>query len=780
MTLRAVPPSQLIRRSVVRGRVRWHSRVLHRQPRRAAAVEDALSAIVGVRTARVNPSTGSMLVHFDDRVLNFADLERAADGVLTLPPLDEASWRARATRTARDDGHCHDGRDHHQTGDSCGHSHEGDSASEQVRDLSLGGAVLGGVLLRRVLVRSAALAGQPWLTIVVGVCTLVTGLPFLRGAWRTLTRGRQLTTDVLVSSATVASIFLGESVTALTVIWLLNLGEYLQTLVLRRTRRAIRALLEMEETDVWLVVGDTEVSVSAAKVIPGDLVVIHAGRRMPVDGLVEEGTGTLNEAPITGESMPVMRNPGDRVFAGTVLLAGRVRVRVERIGAATAVGRLIQRVEEAQESRAPIQTIGDRFSARFVPSSFVLSAVVLILTGEIRRALTMLLVACPCAAGLATPTAVSAAIGNGAKRGILIKGGRPLEVAANVDAVVFDKTGTLTTGTPTVARVIATAPDQYTATEVLSIAANAELHSEHPLAMAVVTHARNNEIVIAPHDECRILVGRGVHADWQRDRILVGSASLLDEFSVPIPRPLEELYAQHTEDAETMMYVVHNDDIIGLIGVSDHVRAEAAQALSDLRSIGVKRLRMLTGDGEPAAASVATQVGVTEWRSRMLPDQKYEEIQSLRRRGHTVAMVGDGINDAPALALADVGIAMGTAGSDVAIEAADIALASDDLRRLGTMMRLSQQTIAIIRGNYSMALSVNAGGVVLGAFGFLNPLLAAVLHNLSTLLVVANSARLVRFDPDASLAVIPTASRREPLPFTPRADVDAVSDRSHA
>jgi cation-transporting P-type ATPase C len=193
----------------------------------------------------------------------------------------------------------------------------------------------------------------------------------------------------------------------------------------------------------------------------------------------------------------------------------------------------------------------------------------------------------------------------------------------------------------------------------------------------------------------------------------------------------------------------------------------------------VKRLRMLTGDGESAAASVAAQVGVTEWRSRMLPDQKYEEIQSLRRRGHTVAMVGDGINDAPALALADVGIAMGTAGSDVAIEAADIALASDDLRRLGTTMRLSQQTIAIIRGNYSMALSVNAGGVVLGAFGFLNPLLAAVLHNLSTLLVVANSARLVRFDPDATLGAI-LASRREPLPFKPRADVDAVSARSHA
>jgi cation-transporting P-type ATPase C len=360
----------------------------------------------------------------------------------------------------------------------------------------------------------------------------------------------------------------------------------------------------------------------------------------------------------------------------------------------------------------------------------------------------MLLVACPCASGLATPTAVSAAIGNGARRGILIKGGRPLEIAAHVDAMVFDKTGTLTTGNPTVARVISTVAEKYSGEHVLSIAANAELHSEHPLGLAVVAHARDREIVIAPHDECRILVGRGVHADWDGDRILVGSASLLEEYRVPIPAAAERRFAHHSAEAETMMYVVHNDEVIGLIGVRDHVRQDAARALAELRRLGIERIRMLTGDGEDAAASVARIVGVPEWRSRMLPDEKYEEIQALKAGGYTVAMIGDGINDAPALALADVGVAMGTAGSDVAIEAADIALASNDLRRLATTIRLSQQTIAIIQQNYGVALGVNAGGVVLGAFGLLNPLLAAILHNLSTLLVVVNSARLVTFDPD--------------------------------
>jgi cation-transporting P-type ATPase C len=447
----------------------------------------------------------------------------------------------------------------------------------------------------------------------------------------------------------------------------------------------------------------------------------------------------------------------DQVFKGTVVLAGRIRVRVELVGADTAVGRLIERVEQAQESRAPIQTIGDRFSRRFVPASFALAGIVLLVTGDLRRALTMLLVACPCASGLATPTAVSASIGNGARRGVLIKGGPPLEIAAHVDAIVFDKTGTLTTGTPTVAHVIATDHDKYTPEQVLSIAANAELHSEHPLGLAVVGHARDRELVVAVHDECRIFVGRGVHADWEGDRILVGSASLLVGFGVRIPTAVAQRFARHTADAETVMYVVHNEEVIGLIGVLDQVRPEAAQALADLRFLGVKRLRMLTGDGEEAAAAVARAVGVTEWRSRMLPDQKYEAIQMLRSTGHTVAMVGDGINDAPALALADVGIAMGTAGSDVAIEAADIALASDNLRRLGTTMRLSQRTIGIIRQNYTLALGVNAGGVVLGALGLLNPLFAAVLHNLSTLLVVGNSARLVTFDPDARVDDPPRA-----------------------
>jgi cation-transporting P-type ATPase C len=633
--------------------------------------------------------------------------------------------------------------------DGHAHDHEVDDASirGQIRRLSLGGSVLFGLLIKRLVIGPGPLAAHPALLAITVIATLVSGLPFLRGAVNSMTRGSGVTTDTLVSSATVASLILRESVTGLTVIWLLNLGEYLQALTLRRTRRAIRALLSMGDDEVWLVMGTIEVRRHLHSIQPGDLVAVYAGAYIPVDGIVEARSGTVNEAPITGESMPVFRNPGDTVYAGTLLLAGDLRLRVSRVGNDTAVGRLIQRVEEAQELRAPLQTVGERFSTRFVPFSFALAAFVFLATRDVRRAVTMLLIACPCAAGLATPTAVSAAIGNGARRGVLIKGGTPLEAAARLDTIVFDKTGTLTTGFPSVERVVALS-DNYTPDEVLSLAANGELHSQHPLALAVLKYAHDRQIVIPLHDECEILVGRGVRADWAGNRILVGTGQMLQQFDVSVPITVEAQYARYTAAGESVMYVAHRDQLIGLIGVRDKVRPEAVSALSQLRAMGVSHLVMLSGDVEETAQAVARVVGLKDWRAQVSPEQKYDLIRELRAHGRRVAMVGDGINDAPALALADVGIAMGTAGSDVAIEAADIALASDNLHQVATTVQLSRQTVQVVRQNYGLALGVNAGGIVCGAFGLLNPFLAAILHNLSTLLVVLNSARLIRYDPD--------------------------------
>ena len=420
-------------RSAVPGRMRWEAEALRDRPRKASAVERTLQQMAGIISAQVTPLTGRLLVRYD------IGPERVR--TMLWPSLN-----------ARQRGH--------------------------TRRLFLGGSVLFGLLVKRLVTGPGPLAAHPALWAITAITTLVSGLPFLRGAVSSMTKGGGVTTDTLVSSATMASLILRESVTGLTVIWLLNLGEYLQALTLRRTRRAIRALLNMGDDEVWLVMGTIEVRRHLHAIQPNDLVAVYAGAYIPVDGVVEARSGTVNEAPITGESMPVFRNPGDTVSAGTLLLAGDLRVRVSRVGNDTAVGRLIQRVEEAQELRAPLQTIGERFSARFVPFSFALAGLVFLVTRDVRRAVTMLLIACPCAAGLATPTAVSAAIGNGARRGVLIKGGTPLEAAAKLDTIVFDKTGTLTTGLPGVERVLALS-DDYTPDEVLSLAANGELHS-HP------------------------------------------------------------------------------------------------------------------------------------------------------------------------------------------------------------------------------------------------------------------------------------------------------------
>ena len=727
-------------RSSIPGRMRLDIPALRKRPRFAAAVEIALEHQLGITHIEATPNTGRLLVHYSPE-LSTDHLLSVISTALTVSPLTPEALHARQQRShARD--HTSHGHSHEH-----GHDHDQDELQEHIRNLAIGGSVLLGFFVKRVLTGPGVLASSPLLFGISSLATIISGYPFLRGAVQSLSSRGSLTTDTLVSSATIASLLMRESMTGLTVIWLLNLGEYLQAITLQRTRREIRALLSMDDEEVWLVIGETEVRQPLASIQPGNLVAVYTGQRIPVDGRIEKGAATINESSITGESMPVVKNVGDTVYAGTVLLAGELRIRAERVGADTAVGRLIQRVEEAQELRAPIQTVGERFSNRFVPFSFVLAGTVLAITGDLNRALTMLLIACPCAAGMATPTAVSAAIGNGARRGILIKGGTHLEAAAAFDTIVFDKTGTLTIGLPTVERVVAF-PQEYTPDEVLSLAANGELHSQHPLALAVLNYARDREIFIPQHDECEIIVGRGIRADGEGGRILVGSRGLLEDFTVPVSQEAAALYGQHESEGETMMYVAHQGRLVGLIGVCDRIRPEAAAAVQQLREIGVKHTLMLTGDGEEAAGSVAQAVGLAEWHARLLPEQKYELIRRLREQGQRVAMVGDGINDAPALALADVGIAMGTAGSDVAIEAADIALASNDVQSVATTVRLSQKTIRVIRQNYGVALGVNAGGIAIGALGFLNPFVAAALHNLSTLLVVFNSVQLIAYDPD--------------------------------
>jgi cation-transporting P-type ATPase C len=695
--------------------------------RRAASavhtLEDELAHRPGVRAARGSVWTGNILFLYDPARLS-------EDEALAL--LTEVA--AECARHGHDHFHEHDHVE-------CGHHHE-TRISAVIGRLAVGGLVLGGVVLRRILRGGPAPGSGPVLA-VSGVMTIVTGYPFLRSAFRSLFGREKLTTDTLISVATIAAVVMRESITGLIVIWLLNLGDLLQMLTLRRTRRAIEELLAVGEARVRRIVGDEETEVSLADVQVGDRLAVYTGERISVDGRVLSGAGAVNEAPVTGESIPIYKNPGDTVFAGTILVTGSLRVEAVRVGEDTTVGRLIRRVEEAAELRAPIETVGERFAARFVPVSFILSFVVLVLTGDFRRSMTMLLIACPCAAGLATPTAVSAAIGNGARRGILIKGGTHLEAVGEVDTVLFDKTGTLTLGNVAVTRVVALGDRQPE--EILALAASGGLHSRHPLSLAVVQHTREREIVIPPHEECEIIVGRGMRAEMNGSRILVGNAGLLQQYGLSIGDEARDEAATLALKGETALYVALDDQVIGVIGVADALRPEAVPALRELRRIGVERLVMITGDIAEAAHVVARQLDLSDVRAQVLPDEKFESVRRLQEQGHRVAMVGDGINDAPALAMADVGIAMGAAGSDVAIEAADIALAGSDIRQVASVVKLGRHSLRLIRQNYALAIGVNSLGILIGAGGWINPFLAALMHNLSTIAVVINSSRLIGY-----------------------------------
>jgi cation-transporting P-type ATPase C len=683
---------------------------------RAVAVEESVDATAGVRAVHAYPRTASVVVWYSP---TRCDREEVLKAIVAARHTPADLVPVRAPRSA-------------------------DVAGGDVLRMVIGGVALALLGTRRYVFARPPLLG-PTSRLVATGATIVTGYPFLRGALRSLRGGRSVGTDALVSAATIASLILRENVVALTVLWLLNIGEYLQDLTLRRTRRAIADLLRGTADTAWIRTPDgTEVQIGIDTLAIGDDVVIHDHVAIPVDGTVADGEAIVDQSAITGETLPVSIAAGARVHAGSVVLRGRLVVSASAVGSDTTLGRIITRVEEAQLDRAPIQTIGENFSRRFVPASFLLSALTLAVTGDVRRAMTMLLVACPCAVGLATPTAISAAIGNGARRGILIKGGSHLEQAGRVDAVVFDKTGTLTVGRPVVTNIVAFHKD-WQPEQVLAYAASSEIHSRHPLAEAVIRSTEERHITIPPHEECEVLVGLGMRTRADGRTLLLGSPSLLTGEKVRVSRKAADWVTRLQHQAETPLLLAVDGKLVGLISLRDEVRAEAHEVLATLRADGVRRIVMLTGDHAETAAAVAAQLGIDEWRAEVLPEDKLDVVRGLQADGHRVAMVGDGVNDAPALAVADIGIAMGLAGTDVAVETADVALAGDDLHRLLDIRDLGGHTVDVIQQNYAMSIAVNALGLLIGAGGALSPVLAAILHNASSVAVVANSSRLIRY-----------------------------------
>ena len=574
---------------------------------------------------------------------------------------------------------------------------------------------------------------------------VVAGAPIARAAVRGLV-SRVVGIDLLVTVATVGAIVLGEYWEAAAVTFLFAIGHALETATLNRTRAALSALVALAPDVALVLRGGVQTEVAAATVQTGETVLVKSGARVPVDGTVRQGTGTLDEASITGESLPVAKAAGDRVFAGTMSTGGLLQVEATEVGAATTLARIVHRVEEAQDATAPTQVFMDRFSRWYTPGILALAVVVGLLTGDLFLALTLLVIGCPGALVISIPVAIVAGIGRAARAGILIKGGEFLETTATITVVALDKTGTLTTGRPRLSDVVVLNPE-LTPADVLGWAARAEAGSEHPLAGAIVRAAA--ERGGAEHDGAlpeliESVPGQGIVATVAGRRLLIGNPALLAAHAIPGADAAASVAAGLAARGRTPLILVIDGTVAGVLAVADEVRPDAAAMVAGLRAVGVRRVIMLTGDSPLVAAAVGAAVGIDDIRAQLMPDDKLDAVTRLQRHGHVVAMVGDGVNDAPALATADIGIAMGAAGSAVAIETADIALMGDNLLMLPAAIDLARRTVRTMHQNVVIALAtvlLLLAGVL---FGGVTMAVGMLVHEASVLIVIVNAMRLLR------------------------------------
>ena len=593
--------------------------------------------------------------------------------------------------------------------------------------------------------------------VLMAAAAVVAGVPIVAKAVRALAV-KVVGVDLLVSVATVGALVIGEYWEAAAVTFLFAVGHALENATLNRTRSALAELIAVAPDIAVVLRGGHQVEVAAASVALEETVLVKNGAKVPVDGEVISGAGAVDEASITGESLPVEKGPGDRVFAGTVSRGGLLQVRATGVGADTTLARIIHRVEEAQDAKAPTQAFMDRFSAWYTPAIIALALVVGLATGNVVLALTLLVIGCPGALVISIPVAVVAGIGRGAKEGILIKGGQFLETSARITAVALDKTGTLTEGRPVLTDVVVLDPALSRA-DVLGAAATAEAGSEHPLARPIVQAAWQEGLAAAGLPEATEPVpGKGIVAVADGRRIVVGTMALLSEEGIDDTVDAVGVIERLAEVGRTAMVVAIDGRIAGVVAVADRVRVDAAHMVAGLHAAGVRKVVMLTGDTAAVAKAVGAQVGIDDVRAGLLPEDKLDAVRELQRNGHTVAMVGDGVNDAPALAMADIGVAMGAAGTGVAIETADIALMGDDLLKLPRAVTLARRTVRTMRQNIAIALVTVVmllAGVLIGG---VTMSIGMLIHEVSVLVVIVNAMRLLR-SPDGSGS---TTVRRAP------------------
>jgi len=601
--------------------------------------------------------------------------------------------------------------------------------------------IIGGVFLVASLILMLAKVEIPfdpaWVTVVI--C----GYPLLYLAiWRIIyNKGMsKISSALLISIAMIASVTIGQLFAAGEVAFIMAIGAILEDKTAERAKKGIKKLISLAPETGRLIVNGKEEIISVLQIQKGDILRVLPGEGIPVDGEIVSGNTSIDQSIITGESLPVDKTIGNEVFCGTINRFGSIDIKTTKIGEDSSLQKLIRLVQEAENNKAPMQRIVDKWAAWLVPIALIIAIVTYLVTLDIVRAVTILVVFCPCALALATPTSIMAAIGQAAKYGVIIKSGEALENMGKVNMIAFDKTGTLTHGNLTVSDLLSF-DESLSNTELLRYIASVEAHSEHPLGKAIAAYAKEENVELKEIENFQMIPGKGVCADVGERHLLCGNTTFIADNGILVGSKEQAVLENLRNQGKATILVSDSKRIIGIVALSDTLRATAKTMIKELWETKTE-VTLLTGDHAQTANYFANQVGIGTVHSELLPEHKVEQIQAMQKSGHTVCMIGDGVNDAPALKISNVGVAMGSMGSDIAIEAADIALIGDDIAKIPYLKRLSNATIKLIKVNISLSMIINFAAIILSVLGVLGPISGALVHNAGSVLVVLNASRL--------------------------------------
>ncbi len=573
------------------------------------------------------------------------------------------------------------------------------------------------------------------------IAAIVSGAPLAVNAVKKLINNKgisKISSALLITSAMIAAIAIGDIFAAGEVAFIMAIGELLEDLTTDRAKKGLKKLISLAPTKGRLVENGTEREINAADIKVGDILRVLPGESIPVDGEITAGETSIDQSVMTGESLPVDKAVGDSVYCGTVNRFGSVDIRATKVGEDSSLSKLIRMVKDAEDKKAPMHRIADRRASILVPVALLIAVVFGLIRQDIVVAVTVLVVFCPCALVLATPTAIMAAIGQATKHGVIIKSGEALEKMGKVDTVAFDKTGTLTYGALSVSDIIPTSDIKEDS--LLALAASAESRSEHPIGKAIYEYGKSR-LELPSCDSFAMEAGKGVSAEVNGEKIFCGNDKFISEKGIALEDKEKQALSALRESGKASVIVSNSEGVLGIISLSDTLKESAPNVISELKAIGTDSV-LLTGDNSRSAEYFASRVGIASIKSELLPEQKVESIAALRQSGKTVAMIGDGVNDAPALKAADVGIAMGTMGSDIAVEASDIAIMSDDISKLPYLKRLSNATVKTIKLSISLSLLINFAAITLSFFKLLNPATGALVHNAGSIFVILIAALL--------------------------------------